>query len=60
MAVGAKTQTANWGFEIGYAYKSNKPVVVLTDKEHPVELMPEGSSKKIIVVDNLDNIFEYI
>ena len=58
VAVGSRTQTANWGFEIGYAYQK-KPVIVITDQEHPVELMPEGAVNKIIVVKDLDAIDEY-
>ncbi len=58
VAVGSRTQTANWGFEIGYAYQK-KPVIVITDQEHPVELMPEGAVNKIITVENLDAIDEY-
>ncbi|MBP7992819.1 MAG: nucleoside 2-deoxyribosyltransferase [Candidatus Magasanikbacteria bacterium] len=59
VAIGSRTQTANWGFEIGYAYQK-KPVIVITDQEHPVELMPEGAAAKIIVVENLDATQEYI
>jgi len=55
VAIGTKTQTANWGFEIGYAYKSGKPVVIITDHEHPAELMPEGAAVEIIYSDNLDD-----
>src|ERR1044072_3926470 len=35
LAIGALTQTANWGFEIGYASARGIPVIVLTDKTHP-------------------------
>ena len=59
LAIGAKTQTANWGLEIGYALKAVKPIIILTDKEHPVELMAEGAATKIILVDVLDNIDSY-
>lgn len=59
IAIGAKTQTANWGFEIGHAFKSGKTVVILTDKEHPAELMTEGAAGKVIIVDNLDKIESY-
>jgi len=59
LAIAVKTQTANWGFEIGYARAHNKPVVILTDKEHPAELMPSGGASEIITVDNLDEIKEY-
>ena len=60
LAIGTKTQTANWGFEIGCAYKSKMPVIVITDKEHPVELMPEGACTKIFTLENIDNIESYI
>lgn len=59
LAIAAKTQTANWGFEIGYARALKKPVVILTDKEHPVELMPSGGASEIVTVDNLDEMKEY-
>ncbi len=58
VAVGSKTQTANWGFEIGYAYQK-KPIMVITDQEHPVELMPEGAVNRIMVVKDLENTSEY-
>lgn len=59
IAVGSQTQTANWGFEVGYAFALKKPVIILTDKEHPAELMPEGAVDKILVVDNLDDFSSY-
>jgi len=59
VAVGSKTQTANWGFEIGYAYNCKKPVVIITDSEHPVELMPEGAASQVIIVENLDDLDSY-
>ncbi len=59
LAVGALTQTANWGFEIGYATAKGMPVVVLTDKDHPIELMCEGAAFEVISVDNLDRIEAY-
>ncbi|MEN9327706.1 MAG: hypothetical protein RI947_514 [Candidatus Parcubacteria bacterium] len=60
VAIGTKTQTANWGFEIGYAYKSGKPVIVITDNEHAVELMCEGAAAKVIIPENIDEIEKYI
>ena len=59
LAIGTKTQTANWGMEIGYALKAGKPIVILTDQEHPVELMPEGAATKIITVKKMDNMEDY-
>lgn len=60
VAIGTRTQTANWGFEIGYAYKNGKPVIVITDSEHPVELMCEGAATKILTPDNIDDIDSYV
>lgn len=60
VAIGTRTQTANWGFELGYAYKTGKPIVVITDREHPVELMCEGAAAEIIIPDDIDNIESYI
>ena len=59
VAIGAKTQTANWGLEIGYGYAMNKQVVVLTDRGHPVELMPEGAAGEVLSVDSLDDLAGY-
>ncbi len=56
VAVGAKMQSANWGFEIGYAFKSGKPVIILIGPEDRVELMPEGASQKVIKVSDLENL----
>ena len=58
VAIGAKTQTANWGLEIGYAFSLNKPVIILTDSEHPVALMPEGAASEI-VISNLENLSDF-
>ncbi|HWP61771.1 MAG TPA: nucleoside 2-deoxyribosyltransferase [Candidatus Paceibacterota bacterium] len=60
VAIGSKTQTANWGFEIGYAFKSGKPVIILTDREHPTELMPEGAATHVMNVDDLDDTSAYL
>lgn len=59
IAIGAKTQSANWGFEIGYAFKTGKPVIILTDSEHPVELMPEGAAAKIIIPEDIESFGSY-
>lgn len=60
IAIGTKTQTANWGFELGYAFKSKKPVIIITEKEHPVELMCEGAASKVIIPEIIDDIDSYI
>jgi nucleoside 2-deoxyribosyltransferase len=60
VAVGIKTQTANWGFEIGYATQAKKPVIVITDPQHPVELMCEGAASEVLVVENIDDIPSYV
>ena len=60
LAIGVKTQTANWGFEIGYAYASQKPVIILTTKEQGIHLMTEFAAKKIIFADDINNIDDYL
>jgi nucleoside 2-deoxyribosyltransferase len=60
VAIGIKTQTANWGFEIGYATQAKKPVIVITDSQHPVELMCEGAASEVLVVENADDISSYV
>ncbi len=34
-------------------------MIIVTDREHPVELMPEGAAGKIIIVEDLNNTSEY-
>ncbi|MGE0527068.1 MAG: nucleoside 2-deoxyribosyltransferase [Bdellovibrionales bacterium] len=56
IAIGVQTQTANWGFEIGPAFCLKKPVIVLTDVDHPVSLMCEGAASSIIIATQLDDM----
>jgi len=56
----ALNESPNWGAEIGYAYGINKPILVLTNKEHNIPLICKGMTTEIIQVENLDNIEEYI
>ena len=56
----AINETPNWGAEIGYAYGINKPILVLTDKNHQLPVICEGMITKTIRVENLDSIQEYI
>lgn len=60
VAVGANSQTANWGFELGYAYGINMPAIILTDKRDEVHLMPEGGAQEILVPDNINDLNNYI
>jgi nucleoside 2-deoxyribosyltransferase len=59
VALGAYLQSANWGFELGYCYAKNKPVVALTSADRPLDLMTEGSVEDIIVVSDFENIDTY-
>jgi len=59
LALGSVQQTANWGFEVGYAHKGNKPILILTDNDHPADLMTEGAVQKVMSVENLDDIDSY-
>jgi nucleoside 2-deoxyribosyltransferase len=58
IAVGAKKQTANWGFEIGYAYALEKPIIILTETEVGTHLMTEGAAE-VLVVDDADDLSLY-
>lgn len=60
IAVGANSQTANWGFEIGLAYALNKPVIIITDKPDEVNLMTEGAATQVLAPDNINDIENYI
>lgn len=60
VAIGTRTQTSNWGFEIGVAFAMNKPVIILTDKDHLPDLMPSGAMSKLIVPGDIDQIDSYI
>lgn len=60
VAIGTRMQSANWGFEIGMAYALNKPVLILTDTEHPPELMTEGAMSKLIVPASIEAIDSYL
>lgn len=59
LGLGSVKQSSNWGFEVGYAYKGNKPILILTDNSHPVDLMAEGAVHKIMNVENLDDVDSY-
>ena len=60
LAVAVKTQTANWGFEIGYAHKSKKPILIITDTKNPVEMMCEMAAAPVIVFDDIGTTDRYI
>ncbi len=60
LAIGANSQTANWGFEIGLAYAFGKPVIIITDKRNEVNLMTEGAATRIFVPENINDINGYI
>ncbi len=61
LEIGAnRSQSSNWGFEIGYAYAKGIPSVILTDKESPAELMPEGAASEIFTPENINDIETYI
>lgn len=61
LAIGANNaQSSNWGVELGYAYATKKPVIILTDKNSPPDLMTAGTATEIIVPENIDDIQAYI
>lgn len=59
VAIGAYLQSANWGFELGYAYALKKPVVVLTSADRPLDLMTEGSVERLVVASDINEIDGY-
>lgn len=61
VAMGANNaQSSNWGLEIGYAYATQKPVIILTDEQSPPDLMPEGAAAHILVPSDMNDISSYI
>jgi hypothetical protein len=59
LAVGARAQTANWGFEIGYAYRCATPVIIISTTDRAVELLPAHAALRIIVPADIDDIESY-
>lgn len=59
LAVGMN-ESPNWGAELGYAYGTKKPILILTNKEHKIPLICKMTATEIIQVEDLDNIEEYI
>jgi hypothetical protein len=35
-------------------------VVIVSDEEHPIELMPEGAASRVRIYKSLDSIEDYI
>lgn len=61
LAVGANNaQSSNWGMEIGYAYASQKPVVILTDRDSPPDLMTTGAANEVMTPGDISDIQSYI
>jgi nucleoside 2-deoxyribosyltransferase len=52
--------TINSGLEFGYAHGIGKPLVFLTDENHPVPVMAETMYSQVIKVKNMDDISIYI
>ena len=59
LAIGVN-ESINWGLEVGYAFGIKKEVILLLDKEHQIPTMSLGLYSKILKVDNLDDIENYI
>ena len=59
VAIGRELQSANWGFEVGYCYAKGIPIIGLTDKDHPFDLMTSGAIKDFIVREDLEPIDDY-
>jgi nucleoside 2-deoxyribosyltransferase len=61
LAIGAnKAQSSNWGLEIGVAFTLGKPIIILTDKDSPPDLMPEGAASEIFVPEAIDDIESFM
>ena len=56
----ALNESPNWGAELGYAYGIKKPIIMLTNKDHSIPLICQEMNTKIIRVENLDSIEEYV
>ncbi|PIN74156.1 hypothetical protein COV20_00900 [Candidatus Woesearchaeota archaeon CG10_big_fil_rev_8_21_14_0_10_45_16] len=50
----------NWGGEVGFSYGSNKPIILLAEDTTEIPLMLEHMSDRIIRVENINNIEDYI
>lgn len=53
-------ESVNWGLEIGFAFGYGKKVILLTEKNHQIPVMSLGMYYKVLEVDSLDDIDEYI
>ena len=59
LAVGMN-ESINWWLEVGYGFGSEKKIILLTNKEHSTPIMSLEMYYKILRVDNLDDMDEYI
>ena len=59
LAIGTRLQSANWGFEIGYAHSKGLPIVAITDEKSPFDLMTSGALSHALVLPQLDDIDVY-
>lgn len=55
-----KNYTPNFGLEVGYAYGLGKEIIFLTDDVINIPLMIKGVTDNIIIIDNLDDIDDYL
>jgi len=53
-------ESINWGLETGYAFGSGKKVILLTKREHQIPTMSLGMYSRILEVDDLNKIDDYL
>jgi len=59
LAIGAN-ESINWGLEVGYAFGLRKNIILLTNEDLEIPTMSLGMYYKVIRVNNLDNVDDYL
>ncbi len=59
LAIGVN-ESINWGLETGYAFGSGKKIILLTKTDHQIPTMSLGMYYKILKVDDLDKVDNYL
>lgn len=56
----AFNESPNWGVEVGFSYGIGKKVIALTQVGHEIPLMAKSMFSKILEVEELNKIGQYI
>ena len=56
----SQNETPDWGAMLGYAFALKKEIIILSEHDNLIPFMGARMSSKIIFVDNLEKIVEYI